>query len=138
MLLDGLGWMATRFEVRYFMIILMCKSELAPNCFRYWSIYLLSLIRSLCLVPSTSYSHLSHSMMSILVSRFILDLRDDYVSTQYSTYGMSLTTHTSSLTFSPARSSHFIGNIGASLRLSCDDEVGCGNEDERVHGPVEA
>lgn len=59
------------------------------------------------------------SMMSILISRFLLSLRDDYTSSKASEVQSSR--YAADIQGS-SRSGQLIGNLGASLRLSGDDE----------------
>lgn len=58
-------------------------------------------------------------MMSILISRFLLSLRDDYTSSQASKVQSSR--YAADIQTS-SQSGQLIGNLGASLRLSGDDE----------------
>lgn len=75
------------------------------------------------LKQSVLWSKLLFRLMSILVSRFILALRNDH-----KTEGKAYTdrplylSETTSVCFATPRSSRFIGNLGASLRLCCDED----------------
>ncbi|KAI0765809.1 hypothetical protein BC629DRAFT_1596607 [Irpex lacteus] len=66
---------------------------------------------------------ITDTLMSILVSRFILALRNDH-----KTGGKAYTdrplylSETTSVCFATPRSSRLIGNLGASLRLCCDED----------------
>ncbi|KAI0083646.1 hypothetical protein BDY19DRAFT_1060857, partial [Irpex rosettiformis] len=90
-------------------------------------------------------SSMANTLTSILVSRFILDLRDD---STLSEVAASLSIHlldttTVQLSTPNPRSSRLIGNLGGTLRLGDDDEEQeeeegeCGDGYGHEYGPAD-